>query len=501
MTQDAKKELEEARILRRSGQGRESLAAYRQLLLLYPRTAEAWTDYGDLLLDLNQVEDALGAYSKSLAIEPDALLAMVGMGRALLRLGRLEDAEARFDQVLSRDSQRAEVRLDLARCRIKRGDLGGATEALRVAIDQDPANPEVTSLLIYIFIRQENWPELHKEMLRRVNEDYVGYTLAWERCCVNLTFGAMAEGWEDFEARWSYRGVAGQERSHSQPLWNGESFPGKTLLLHFEQGLGDTLMFIRYAARAKQLGGRIIVLVQSQVAELVATCPGVDQVIAEGDLLPPFDLHLPLLSLPRVFRTDLESIPAEVPYLSVPQRVPNRIAIQDLLASSNGRIKIGLSWAGSHFHTRDAQRSIAPGALAPLNALREVAWHAFQLGATELPPLHGIASLAPLLSNFSDTAFALSSMDLLITVDTAMAHLAGAMGIPTLLLVSYIPDWRWMMGRADSPWYPTVRIYRQPKPDDWITVIRQVVEDLSGGGVSQKPGPSGPLPCEGVDLP
>ena len=493
--------LEEARILRRSGQDREALAAYRHLLLLYPEAAEAWTDYGDLLLGMNQMNDALSAYSKSLAMEPDNQLAQIGTGKALLRLGRLEEAEFWLDQVLSLDSRLGEVYLDLARCRIKLGDLGGATAALKLAIDQDPANPELTSLLIYVFIRQENWPELHKEMLRRVNEDYAGASLAWERCCVNLTFGALAEGWRDFEARWSLPGIAALERRFSQPLWNGEPFYGKTLLLHFEQGLGDTLMFVRYASRAKEMGGRIIILAQSQVSELVATCPGVDQVIGEEDTLPPFDLHLPLLSLPRVFRTDLNSIPAEIPYLDVPNRVPNRNAIAKLLAGSHGRTRIGLTWAGSPTHTRDAQRSIVPEALSPLQALKDVAWHSFQPGATELPPLPGLVSLAPLLSSFSDTAYALSGMDLLITVDTAMAHLAGALGIPTLLLVSYIPDWRWMMGRADSPWYPTLRIYRQPTPNDWDPVIRQVVGDLAGGGAGQQPGHRNSKPPAGAGLP
>ncbi len=474
--------LEEARALGRSGQDREALMAYRNLLLLYPEAADAWTDYGDLLLTLNQVEGALNAYSKSLAIEPDTIHALVGTGRALLRLGRTEEAESRLEQVLSLAPRLIEVRLDLARCRIKRGDLDGAAMVLGPAIDQDPANPEVTSLFIYIFIRQENWPELHTEMLRRVNEDYADATLDWERCCVNLTFGAMSEGWGQFEARWSLPGVAALERRFSQPLWNGEPFPGKTLLLHFEQGLGDTLMFVRYASRAKQLGGRIILLAQSQLAELVATCPGVDLVVGEEDPLPPFDLHLPLLSLPRVFQTNLRSIPAEIPYLDVPKRVPNQQAIGELLAGSNGRTRIGLSWAGSPTHTRDAQRSIAPGALSPLRALGDVAWHAFQPGATELPPLPGMVSMAPLLSSFSDTAYALRSMDLLITVDTAMAHLAGALGVPTLLLVSYIPDWRWMMGRVDSPWYPTLRIYRQPEPGNWASVIERVVADLSSCG-------------------
>ncbi len=479
MNKTARRLLEEARLLGRSGQDRETLMAYRNLLLLHPEAGEAWADYGGMLLSMNQTEGALNAYTKSLAIDPGSQLALAGMGKVLLGLGRLEEAEARLERALSVDPHSTGVRLDLARCRIKGGDFGGARAVLGPAVDQDPANPEITSLLIFIFIQQRDWPELHKEMLRRVNEDYSGATLAWERGCVNLTFGAMAEGWAQLEARWRLPGLSALERKFSQPLWQGEPFPGKTLLLHFEQGLGDTLMFVRYASLARQGGGRIIVMAQSQLADLVATCPGVDQVVSEEDPLPPFDLHLPLLSLPLIFQTGLESIPAEIPYLDVPKRVANQEEIDELLARSHGRIRIGVAWSGSPTHARDAQRSVAPGVFFPLRALRGVAWHAFQPDATELPPLPGIASLAPRLSNFSDTAYALRGMDLMITVDTAIAHLAGALGIPTLLLVSYIPDWRWMMGRADTPWYPTLRLYRQPTPDDWESVIRQVVADLT----------------------
>ncbi len=453
--------------------------AYRNLLLLHPEAADAWAEYGDLLLSMNQAEGALNACSKSLELAPDTSAALAGMGKALLALGRLEEAESRLERALSVDPQKMEVRLELARCKWKQEKLEQAQAVMGPAVEQEPDNPVVTSFLTSIYIRQKNWPALHKEMLRRVNTDFSGSELVWERFCVNMLFGAMDEGWALHEFRFCHPGIMTPARQFSQPFWGGESIENRTLLLHWEQGLGDTLMFVRYAAQVKCLGARVILLAQPELAELVATCPGVDEVVPEGSPLPDFDMQLPLLSLPRVFRTNLATIPVEVPYLRVPKRVPNRDGIRELLARSDGRIKIGLSWAGSPTHTRDAQRSIAPDAFSPLDVLQDVAWHALQLGAIKLPPLPGIVSLAPLLSNFSDTAFALSGMDLLITVDTALAHLAGALGIPTLILVSYLPDWRWMMGRDDSPWYPTFRIYRQPKPDDWDAVIRQVVEDLS----------------------
>ena len=172
---------------------------------------------------------------------------------------------------------------------------------------------------------------------------------------------------------------------------------------------------------------------------------------------------------------------AEIPYLQVPGHVPNRQPLSEVLAASAGRIRIGLAWAGSPVHVRDKERSMPTAALEPLAALQGVAWHSFQFGPLEAVPLPGVIQLAPLLSTFSDSALAVAAMDLVITVDTALAHLAGALGIPTFLLLHAFPDWRWFLARQDSPWYPTMRIYRQPHPGDWESVLRQVLSDLNLG--------------------
>ena len=204
--------------------------------------------------------------------------------------------------------------------------------------------------------------------------------------------------------------------------------------------------------------------------------------IPHGEPLPPFDLQLSLMSLPRVFRTDLSSIPCGIPYLDVPREIPHQKVFADLLAlaQAHGKARVAVVWAGSPAHKRDEERSIPAAELAPLAAFPEVAWFSFQLGRQELPPLPNLVSLAPLLTDFSATAYALSGMDLVITVDTALAHLSGAMGIPTLLLLAFQPDWRWMLDREDSPWYPSLRLYRQPAPGDWNSVIQRVLADLSG---------------------
>lgn len=453
--------------------------AYTNLLLQFPEAADAWAEYGDLLLVTNSRGDARDAFTRSLALDPEHLDSLVGLGRVSLRLGQLEEAEAHLAQALSLAPQHLEVRLELARCHWRLGHLDQALGVLGPAVEQDPSSHVVTRFLVDIYMRQGRWPELHREMLRRANQDYTGPVLDWEVCCVNLLFGNMPLGWDQHESRWNHPGLTYPKREFPQPLWTGDPLAGRTLLLHCEQGFGDTLMFVRYAALVEQLGAKVILLVQPELADLVATCPGVEQVFSEEGPLPPFDVHLPLLSLPHVFRTTLDTIPADVPYLDIPERVPNRKGICELLKASHGRTRIGISWAGNPNHARDAERSIPAAALLPLQAIPNIAWYSLQQGTEELPPLPDAQSLSPLLSNFSDTAYALSGLDLVITVDTAIAHLAGALGIPTLLLVSSLPDWRWLMGREDSPWYPTLRIYRQSRAGDWASVLQQVARDLS----------------------
>lgn len=379
---------------------------------------------------------------------------------------------------LAGSGQRGPARLSLAEALIRKGDLAQARVVLDQAMAQEPGNVAAARMLKVVSARQGDWVELRKDMEREL-AGYSGPLHDYDEAHLRLLWGEWPRGWELYESRLQVPGLVSPVRHFPQPRWNGEPFPGRTLLLHWEQGFGDTLMFVRYAARVKALGGRVLLLAQPELAELAATCPGVDQVVAE-EALPPFDLQISLLSLPEVFRTGLDSIPAEIPYLNVPDQVPHRQAIAETLAASAGKTRVGIVWAGSPGHKRDRERSLAVGALAPLGALPGIAWHSFQLGPVQAKALPGMVSLAPLLADFSDTAYALSGMDLVIAVDTALVHLAGALGIPVLVLTAFGPDFRWLLHRDDSPWYPSLRLYRQPVPGDWATVIARVLGDLAG---------------------
>ena len=471
--------IEKARNLDRQNKRHEAIPAYRRFLELEPGDAGGWVDFGGLLMVMGELEEAQQACERALRIDGLNLGAMVNLGCVLTHRGQLVEAEGYFRRVLVRDPRQLDARMALAECLFKKPDLDGARSELNKLIQLDPGHASAHQLLGQIFFGRGMWSEFQEEIQRYRELDPDSGYVEYERGFLSLLFGDLPHGWPLYEARLKVPGLVGPERHFTQPQWKGESFVGRTLLLHFEQGYGDTLMFIRFAPLVKALGGRVILEAQAPLADLVATCQGVDVVIPHGAPTPPFDLQLSLLSLPGVFNTGLESIPAEIPYLDIPTWVPNRIKIAQVLSESNDKIRIGLVWAGNPTHKNDGVRSIPPGVLTPLAALSGVAWHSFQLGVKEEAPLPSLANLGPLLNNFSDTAYALSGMDLVITVDTALAHLAGALGIPVFLLVPFSPDWRWMLGRSDSPWYPTMRILRQPNPGNWEAVIQQVIQGLA----------------------
>jgi len=301
-----------------------------------------------------------------------------------------------------------------------------------------------------------------------------------EHAFLTLQAGRMPEGWDLYESRWKSPGWLIKPSFLPPDLeWTGETFHRKTLLLYYEQGFGDMFQFIRYASMVKARGGQVLLACHQAQADVLETCPGVDEVwpVIHGRPVPTpgFDLHFPVCSLPRIFRTDLQSIPAPIPYLDVPQFVPNIVNLGRLLGTPGQRMRIGCAWFGHPNHPNNNLRSIALEVFASLGQI-EADWFAFQYGMGSTVPFPGMTPLAPMLSTFSDTALALTAMDLVITVDTSLAHLAGAMGIPCWLLLSIPLDWRWLLGRSDTPWYPSMRLFRQPHPGDWKTVVEDVIQ-------------------------
>jgi len=295
-----------------------------------------------------------------------------------------------------------------------------------------------------------------------------------------LTKGELQRGWKEQEWRWKKRKFPSPRRNFDRPLWNGSDLAGKTILIHAEQGFGDSIQFCRYVPRVKAMGAKVVLEVQGELMELMRTLDGVDVLLQRGEKLPEFDVQCPLLSLPTVMGTSLETIPGEIGYLKADAQ---KIAKWKGKIGQDDKLKVGIAWAGGAVHTNDLNRSAR---LVDFGALVEVAgvkFYSIQKGppAEQLknaPVGMEIVDLGRELADFSETAAALSCLDLVIAVDTSVVHIAGALGKEVWALLAFMPDWRWMLERSDTPWYPTMRFFRQPSRGDWAGVMREVVKSL-----------------------
>lgn len=467
-------QLREARRLDREGQYGRAVLAYKMVLRADPGCLEAQTDLGGLLMQLGRFEEALALCRSVLAERPGHPAAVQNLVGALMGLERFEEADAECRALLARDPGCAAAHLGLGMGLAAQDRHAEAEPHYRRALDLDPADPRIRGALFHCQVKQRAWDRLRPTWEAIAARDMEGPKAEFERAFIHLTYGELREGWACYESRFLPPNDVGPRLDIAQPLWDGAPFPGRTLLLHFEQGFGDTLMFARYLERVKALGGQVWVLVQAALLPLLRDLPWVDRWFVPGDLVPPFDLHLPLMSLARVFDTTLESIPAPVPYLRAPaDPCPAEAAI---LPSAH--LKVGLVWAGNTQHKHDFLRTLRAASLAPLFALPGIDWYSLQVGYEGGLPSPRLVDLGPSLRHFGDTARVLERLDLLITVDTAVAHLAGALGRPVWLMLALMPDWRWLLDREDSPWYPTARLFGQRRHDDWDDLVARIAGEL-----------------------
>jgi hypothetical protein len=307
---------------------------------------------------------------------------------------------------------------------------------------------------------------------------------------VRLRLGQFAQGWSDYEWRWQQASWAPQRRDFVAPLWlDQEPLAGRTILLHAEQGFGDTLQFVRYAGLVADLGATVLLEVQAPLKSLLSGTAGVAHIFARGEPLPRFDLHCPLMSLPLAFGTALDTIPADVPYVIAPA---DRVAQWRARLGEPRSLRVGVVWAGSAVHKNNHNRSIAFERFRSLLSAPGVAFVSLQqeLGAAEAARLNGHANVIALggeLRDFADTAAVVSLLDVVVSADTAMVHLAGALGRPVWALLQFSPDFRWLLDRQDSPWYPTARLFRQPRFGDWESVLARVKDELEALGRAGTP--------------
>ena len=475
----------------------EALALYDRALGLQGDLAEALVNRSNALRALDRPDEALKSSEQALALDPADARAHTNRGAALLDLGKGDEAVASFDAAIA-------ARPDLAPAFSNRANalraLGRHAEALDncgVAIRLDPTYADP------LHNRATTLGELgrHEEALAdyeaclRLRPDMAD--AGFNSGTAYLALGDYARGWERYERRLEMRGKNRfvLDRGFAQPRWLGEtSIAGKTLLLHSEQGLGDSLQFCRYADLAKAAGARVILEVEKPLVRLFASLNGVDLVLEKGSALPDFDLHASLMSLPHAFRTVLETVPADIPYLHADAgEVRAWAARLDAHLGARRRPRVGLVWSGGfrpdqpQLWDLNRRRNIPLTLLAPL-AEADVDFVSLQKGEpaeTELKTAQAqgwggpaVADLVADLHDFSDTAALIENLDLVITVDTSTAHLAGALGKPVWILDRFDSCWRWLRGRTDSPWYPTVRLFRQQTFGDWTPVVEETVAAL-----------------------
>jgi Flp pilus assembly protein TadD len=429
---------------RQAGDAAGAVAAITRALELAPGVAAAHFNLGNALAAQGRNEEAAARYRQALTLAPGFGAAHNNLGSALERLGRLAEAAAHFERAVALSPDDAEAALNLCSARHGQGRLEEALALARRAVQLKPDFAEGQ----------------------------------WNEAVLLLTMGDLEAGFTKHEWRWRVGQIA--PRDLPGPVWQGESLAGRTILTYAEQGFGDTIQFLRYVPMLAAQGARVVVEVPKALARLAGSVAGASTVVAQGAALPDYDCQCALASLPLRFGTGLATIPADIPYLAADAAA---LARWRLRIGSGGR-RIGLVWAGSPLHRKDAQRSIPIELLAPLLDLPDTAWFSLQVGErapdlAKLPPGR-VVDLAPELGDFAETAAALEALDLVIGVDTAVLHLAGALGRPGFLLLPFTADWRWLTGRADSPWYPSLQLFRQKSPGDWAGAIARVGAVLAG---------------------
>ena len=408
-------------------------------------SGQAAQDEGDFLTDAQ-------AYKRAVDLDGNYTDAMVNLGLTLRDLEETAIAEECFWHILQGQPMAS---VNMAKLQLERDDPAAAEGTCRSVLEHHPQHPE-TLLNLGVALQAQNRVE---EAIAAFEE----FTAAdpqnpdgpFNLAIAELATGNWNDGWRHYEARWQTDNPLFAPRHTGIPRWNGEPLTGKTLLLFAEQGFGDTLQFCRYAALFADIGAKVVVECQPGLGSLLQTLPGVAQVIEQGQAVPPVDAKLPMMTAPLVFGTTPENVPNGDggSYLSA-QPAP--------VIPATDRLKVGIAWAGSPTHKNDHNRSLQPN-----DETKRL------IEASE-----NVTDLAPHISDFASTASLIESMDLVVTVDTAAAHLAGALGKPTWVLLPFAPDWRWLLDREDTPWYPNTKLFRQRVACDWPEVIGRVANEL-----------------------
>ncbi len=463
------------------GKWEEAAALLSDAVKRDPVSADAHSNLGNALNETRRHDEAIASYGRAIALKPDFAEAHNNLGIALNMVERHEQAIASCQRALAINANLAEAHYNIGNALYALDRHEEAIVSFRRALQIKPDDLEVHNnlgLALNDLNRQAEAIALYDRALA-LKPDFAD--AHWNRGLALLTLGDFKNGLEEYEWRWRTN-VTAPMQDFPRPLWLGQTDPrGKTVLLHADQGFGDTIQYARYAPMLAAKGARVLLQVLAPAKDLLRGLEGVERVMARGEPLSDFDCHCPLSSLPRAFGTRLENIPARIPYLRAPA---DRVAKwQPLLAGSTG-LSVGLTWSGNRSTRRHRLRSISLARLLPLLSVPGIRFVSLQKGMPEedartLEGRPDITHVGDMLNDFADTAAAVSLLDLVISIDTSVVHLAGAMGKPVWVMMLLTQDWRWLLDREDSPWYPSARLFRQTRVGDWDGVLERVRTELA----------------------
>ena len=466
--------------LEQAGELAEALSVCRQAVNLRPNDLEAYLAMASLLLKLERTDQAISMYQLAALAAPGRSDVQASLAAALTRQGRLDEASAACRKAIELSPQNAGAYLNLGIIHSNKDDPEGAVEAYRKAISIDPNLPGGFANLGLALSNLGLSEAAIEASSRAIDLRPADPQLHYHHAILLLFAGDLKAGFREFEWRLSHPDPRFRPRSPDVPRWRGEHRNGRTLLIHAEQGLGDTLQFVRFVSAAAATGGPVVLEVQPQLAELLRSSLDVT-VISRDEPARPFDLHVPLMSLAYELGTTMETVPTKVPYIKA---APAKSAEwRQRLAKYSG-FKVGVVWAANPAPSYDRKRSLSAEAVLSRLLIPGVQLFSLQKEprADDHPCLERlkgeVVDLGPHLANFADTAAAASAMDLVITVDTSVAHMAAALGKPTWILLPHALCWRWLHEREDSPWYPTVRLFRQHRPGDWESVLSRLPGEM-----------------------
>ncbi len=458
----------------------EALTAWNRAIAIHPDFAEAYTNRGAVLMQLGKPEEALQAHNRAITINPDFAIAHANRGMVLYQQGKIDESLAGFDRAIAINPGHVEAYFNRGIVLMKLQRYEEALVAFERTISLNPASVDAYYNRGFILHSKKKYNEALSSYNQAIAINPQHILSQWNKSLLLLLHGNYEEGWRLYEWRWHLETYQPFSRRFSQPLWSGDAdVAGKTILLYREQGYGDTIQMLRYLPLLVERGAKVIISVTAPLLPLVNIIPGVVCVVDKKEPLPEFDLHCPIMSLPLAFKTTLKTIPSAAPYLGVPEN--KQIFWQSRLGEKNTP-RIGLVWSGVAAYKQDSERSVSLSTLLPLLE-QKAEFHSLQIEYRAedreiLMKDHRLQDHSGEIIDFGDTAALINEMDLVISVDTSVAHLAGALGKPVWILLPYAPDFRWLLDREDSPWYPTARLFRQPAFNSWNKVVEGLMTQI-----------------------